>query len=158
MSFIRNTILSLGGTPVPVCQYDFTGITNVVSFVQYSDLFSNTGVRAYDGGLNAITSPTYQEVAATIATVEGRHAAVLNELVGLVPFPDVTEYPAPPSQIYANISAFTISCATSTPLTLPVVRSQTSDYVAPTAKNSVDDITTLNYALTLEHLEATFYT
>jgi len=47
-----------------------------------ASLLESTGVSAYDGAVSAIYDKGIKEVAATIATVEGRHASFLKVLLG----------------------------------------------------------------------------
>jgi hypothetical protein len=51
-----------------------------------------------------------QTVAATIATVEARHAAYLNELVGLNPFPYAFDNATEPTVILDTIETFLSNC------------------------------------------------
>lgn len=85
-------IETLGGEPVQAAEYDF-GVprdadTGPEEYLATAQALENTGVMAYAGALNLIESPDLQTAAATIATVEARHAAYLNLLNGGMPFPD----------------------------------------------------------------------
>ena len=105
VQFLRMTISQRGGTPVNVCSYNFT-VGNVTQFIQTARVFENTGVKAYDGAIGAITDPNLIMGAATIATVEARHASYLNLLDGSVPFPDIFDSTLTPTQVVAALSAF----------------------------------------------------
>ena len=102
---------------MPNCTYSFPVVT-IFDYIRVAALLENTGVSAYDGAANGITDTALQQVAATIATVEARHAAVLNQLNGMSPFPTVNDTALPPSVVVAAASAFQ-SCPF-TPV-LPVV-------------------------------------
>src|SRR6185437_10630082 len=78
VSLIRSTISLRGGTPVPPCNYSFGGITTVSAYVATARILENTGVMAYDGAVNTITDTNLETFAATVATVEARHASYLN--------------------------------------------------------------------------------
>ncbi len=104
-NFIRNLIIQRGGTPVPLCTYNFN-VTSVLDFVNLSRIFENTGVSAYDGAINRISDPNLISGAATIATIEGRFASFVNQLTGNVPFPNVTDQALNPDQVVAVLSAY----------------------------------------------------
>jgi hypothetical protein len=89
---------SLGGTPVQQCNYSFP-ISNVTQFVEIAQRLENVGVSAYDGTLAFLTSPQLQTTGATIASVEARHAAYLNLLRGMIPFPNALDTPLPISTV-----------------------------------------------------------
>jgi Ferritin-like domain len=80
------TIVAMGGTPQPVDCYNF-GFTSADSFLQIAQALENTGVMAYDGAIAGLQNTSLQTAAATIATVEARHAAYLNLLNLSLPFP-----------------------------------------------------------------------
>jgi rubrerythrin len=107
--FLKSTIESAGGTPVTACRYDF-GYTDINGFVQVAQALENTGVMAYDGALANIQKPAYQTAGATIATVEARHAAYLNLLNGMVPFPEAFDEPKTQAQILAIAGQFIVGC------------------------------------------------
>jgi hypothetical protein len=80
------TVQALGGTPQPVDCYNF-GFKTADDFLQIAQALENTGVAAYDGAIASLQSTDLQTTAATIATVEARHAAYLNLLNLTLPFP-----------------------------------------------------------------------
>jgi rubrerythrin len=102
-------ITSLGGTPVGSCTYNF-GYTSVDQFVAIAQALENTGVMAYDGAIALIVNPDLQTAAATIATVEARHASYLNLLNGNVPFPSAFDTPKTMSEILAVAGQFIVTC------------------------------------------------
>ncbi|MEJ7605499.1 MAG: ferritin-like domain-containing protein [Bryobacteraceae bacterium] len=81
------TIRSLGGTPVTAPRFQFP-YNNVDEFVALAQTLENTGVAAYVGAIAQISNPALVTASATIATVEARHAAYLNRIRGMNPFPD----------------------------------------------------------------------
>jgi rubrerythrin len=131
-----SAITARGGTAVPACAYTFAGVTNVTQYVQVAAVLENTGVKAYDGAINTINDKGLQTVAATIATVEARHAAYLNLIangtaVGAmdgVPFPAAFDEAVAPTAIVAAVSPFIVSCPynITTPRVLTVDPSRTS--------------------------------
>ena len=114
---LRAVITQRGGVPVPNCTYSFP-VTTIADYIRVAALLENTGVSAYDGAANAITDTTLQQVAATIATIEARHAALLNALNGQSPFPSNNDTALPPATVVAAASAFQVCPFTPT---LPVV-------------------------------------
>lgn len=108
---LQSTITSLGGTPVSPCTYNF-GVNNVNDFLMTAMALENTGVMAYDGAIAMISSPTVKQAAATIATVEARHASYLNMLNGTQPFPSAFDTPQSMSAVLAIANQFISSCPT----------------------------------------------
>ena len=102
------TIESLGGEPVMEVQYDF-GYTDVTSFLATAQALENTGVSAYDGAGQFISDPELLTVAGTIVAVEARHAAYLNLLNGVLPFPAPTETPLTPAEVLAIAGPFIVA-------------------------------------------------
>jgi hypothetical protein len=116
---LTSTITSLGGTPVAACVYNF-GVNNVNDFLMTAMALENTGVMAYDGAIAMISSPTVKQAAATIATVEARHASYLNVLNGALPFPSAFDTPKSMADVLAIAGQFISSCpAGSSPTTNP---------------------------------------
>lgn len=106
---LRATIRSLGGTPVPPCTYNFS-VGSVNQFVAIARVLENTGVSAYDGAINTLANADLRQTAATIATVEARHAAYLNDISGIVPFPEAFDVVLSPNTIVTAITPFIVSC------------------------------------------------
>ncbi len=105
-----SVIRSLGGSPVPECEYDF-GITSVASAVRTAQVLENTGVMAYDGAIAYIDRRALQTAGATIATVEARHASYLNLLNREVPFPSAFDEPKSPREVCELVhDAFITRC------------------------------------------------
>jgi hypothetical protein len=91
--FVRNTIISLGGTPIPKPTFDFTGgngsgngpfadvFTNYSTFLGVAQAFEENGVRAYKGqATNLMGNNDILEAALRIHSVEGRHVAHLRKM------------------------------------------------------------------------------
>lgn len=106
-----SVITSLGGTPVAACTYDF-GFTDAAGFIATAQALENTGVSAYAGAAQYISDPALLTAAATIATVEARHAAYLNILVNAkaLPFPDAFDTAKSEEEILAIAGPFIVSC------------------------------------------------
>ena len=109
VSALQSTIKSLGGIPVAPCTYSF-GVNNVNDFLMTAMALENTGVMAYDGALAMITNLDVRQAAATIATVEARHASYLNVLNGALPFPSAFDTPKAKADILAIAGQFITSC------------------------------------------------
>ena len=103
-------IKSLGGKPVPECEYNFR-VSNVADFVRTARVLENTGVMAYDGAIAYIDRRAPQTAGAAIATVEARHAAYLNLLNREVPFPSAFDEPKAPQEVCELVhDAFITKC------------------------------------------------
>jgi rubrerythrin len=106
---INLTLVNRGSIGVPACVYNFT-FSNVSQALSLAVALENTGVSAYDGAIAFISDPALAATAGSIATVEGRHAAFLAELIGRSPFPNVLEPTASVSEVFMNASVYIISC------------------------------------------------
>ena len=115
---LKSTITSLGGTPVQPCTYSF-GVNNVNDFLIAAMALENTGVMAYDGAISLITNLDVKQAAASIATVEARHASYLNVLNGAIPFPSAFDTPKSKADVLAIAGAYLSSCPVSVPATNP---------------------------------------
>ena len=93
VNFLRTTITSLGGTPVPKPTFDFSGgngtgmgpfkdaFTNLDLFLAVSQTFEDTGVRAYKGRApELVQTGDILTAALRIHSVEARHAAHIREI------------------------------------------------------------------------------
>ena len=75
---LRKTIKALGGKPVASPSFDFKGTTdNEKSFIGTAFVLENTGVHAYLGQAGRLQSKALLGAAASIVTVEARHAAAV---------------------------------------------------------------------------------
>jgi hypothetical protein len=106
---LQSLISSLGGTPVKPCTYNFPYKT-ADQFATLAALLENTGVMAYDGALYQIQSVSIRTAAATIATVEGRHASYLNLLTGTSPASASFDTPGTSANIMAAVSQYITAC------------------------------------------------
>jgi len=109
VSALTSLLKARGATPVSKCTYNFN-VSTISDFVMLAKTLENTGTQAYDGAVDKITDRTLLAAAATIATVEARHAGWLNLLNNQVPFPDSFEPAQQPAQVAADISALLVSC------------------------------------------------
>ena len=101
----------LGANAVGPCTYDFSSaFGSIQAFLATAQVFENTGVMAYDGAIRYVDAGDYLQAGAQIATIEARHAAFLNELNGGSPFPDAFDTGKKPSEIYAAIKPFLVTC------------------------------------------------
>ena len=102
---IRNLIRNLGGTPInpPTFRLNFT---NADDFLSTAMLLENTGVGAYNGAIPGVFNPSLVTAAATIATVEARHAAYLNRVMGQNPFPSAFDAGKTVAEILAAAAPF----------------------------------------------------
>lgn len=150
VSFLR-TALGSAARPKPT----FKGLeTNTYAeFVAVSQTLENTGVGAYLGAAPYINSSAYLAAAASIATVEARHAGFLNDTnEALLTFATQNgsgdpafDKPLTDGQIRSAVGPFIASLNGG-----PAV-----DYAFLRSNNN--DLRILNFALALEYLEAEFY-
>ena len=110
--FLLRTIQSLGGTPKPACTYNFT-YNNIDDFLATAVVLEDTGVSAYDGAAKLIKNPAILTAAATIATVEGRHASYLRLITGAIPFPNAFDPAKTMAEVLAAAGGFITSCPAS---------------------------------------------
>ena len=108
---LNSVIKSLGGKPAAPCTYNF-GYKTIDDFVKTAAALENTGVSAYDGAVAMLQDSGLKTAAATIATVEARHASFLNLLNGAIPFPDAFDTPKSMADILAIAGQFIIACPT----------------------------------------------
>lgn len=101
-------IEQLGGTPVERAEYEFPYETPS-EFLQLAATFETTGVSAYDGAISLLSDDELLTASATIATVEGRHSAFLNEITGENPFPRAFDEAKSMEEIKEIISQFIVS-------------------------------------------------
>lgn len=98
-------IRRLGGTPVTAPRFQFP-YENADQFIALAAVLENTGVSAYNGAIPMISSAALVTASATIATVEARHAAYLNRVRGMVPFPDAFDAGKSMAEILEAIKPF----------------------------------------------------
>lgn len=84
---LKQTIKAFGGTPVKSPSFDFKGTTdNEKSFIGTAFVLENTGVHAYLGQAPRLLSRKLLAAAASIVTIEARHAAAIAVLNGDDPY------------------------------------------------------------------------
>lgn len=81
--FLKAAITAAGTTPLKALTVDFTSIdfSSRSSVLNAAQAFEDLGVAAYAGAGQFISAPTYLLIAAKIASVEARHAALIRDLV-----------------------------------------------------------------------------
>jgi hypothetical protein len=84
---ITATVKKLGGKPAPQPKAEFP-LKNAKSVLELAATVENLGAAAYLGQAPRIESPEVLSAALSIHTVEGRHAAALNTLLGESITPD----------------------------------------------------------------------
>lgn len=82
------TISSLGGTPVQAqASYNFPRFGSQAEVLQYFQTVEELGAAAYLGQAPRIQNPDLLTAAVSIHNVEGQHAAILSDLIGVAPAP-----------------------------------------------------------------------
>lgn len=92
-------ITDLGGKPVREAAYDFGYGSDPQAFLMTAAALENTGVSAYDGAGRHFDDADLLTAAGGIVSVEARHAAYLNLITGVSPFPEGFEMAKSPDQI-----------------------------------------------------------
>jgi hypothetical protein len=103
---LTGAVTNLGGTPVEEATYDFGYGSDPKRFLATAQALENTGVMAYDGAIQYLTSADLVTAAAAIAAVEARHAAYLNLVNGQIPFPAGFEQAKSKAEILAVAGPF----------------------------------------------------
>lgn len=133
---------ALGSSARPEPTFKGLEASDIGTFATLSRTFENVGVGAYLFGASAISDKNTLLKAATILTVEARHAGFLDELTGKALSPSgAFDKPLTQSDIVTAVS--------------PFVASLNGGPDPSGALKSDTDI--LNFALLLEFLEAKFY-
>ncbi|GAA5977429.1 hypothetical protein JCM11641_000959 [Rhodosporidiobolus odoratus] len=91
---------ALGDAAVSDCSYVF-GLSSPKAVVATARLLENVGVAAYLGAAGDITEPAYLAAAASILTVEARHASYLNSISGQSGFPTSYDSGLNYAQVYS---------------------------------------------------------
>ncbi len=76
---------ALGSKATSAPKVDFGDATSKAKWIPTSFALENTGVHAYSGQVLNISNPAYVAAAASILTIEARHASVAGLLMGATP-------------------------------------------------------------------------
>ncbi len=142
VSFFQEALRNAGPGPRPKPTFKGLQRDNQRDFAALSCALENTGVGAFLWAMSAIADRNYRAAAASIMTIEARHAGFVDALLGK-PLSENGAFDKPISQaeIVKAVSPFVESL------------NGGPDPAAPLS----NDIAILNFALFLEHLEAEFY-
>lgn len=114
VTFLTTGIIGIGGAPKPTPQFDFTAggrypgvFSNYRTFLELSQTFEETGVKAYKGQAgNLITSSALLTAALRIHSVEARHAAEIRRLRGEKAWTGAFDEALTKEQVLAMVSPF----------------------------------------------------
>jgi rubrerythrin len=84
---LTEEVKKLGGKPAPAPETDFS-LEDEKGALELASTLENLGAAAYLGQVPRIKSDTVLGTVLSIHSVEGRHAAAVNELLGKTPTPD----------------------------------------------------------------------
>lgn len=101
----------LGGEPAQAGEYEF-GVESVDGFLGTAAVVENVGVSAYAGAAPFIESPDLLGAALSIHSVEARHAAVLNNVVGEAPYPNAFDGARSQQEVLDAAGPFIVGNAT----------------------------------------------
>ncbi|MFN2464114.1 MAG: ferritin-like domain-containing protein [Candidatus Dormibacteria bacterium] len=101
-------ITQAGGKPVakPTFNFPAATFTDKATFLKTAQTFEETGVKAYHGQVTKIKSKDVLGAAGSIAGVESRHAAIINDILGAKQVPAPFEANAPMSDILTAVKPF----------------------------------------------------
>jgi hypothetical protein len=86
VKFLRK---ALGKKAVKSPKFDFGAtVTDIDKFKATASALENTGVHAYLGQAGNLKTPAYLSAAASILTIEARHASVINDIISAKITPD----------------------------------------------------------------------
>ena len=142
VSFFQTALKRAGVTPRPKPTFKGLAQAELDDFIAMSGTLENTGVGAFLMAMPAISDAKATAAAASIVTIEARHAGFVNALLGK-PLAENGAFDKP-------ISQNTIVDAVS-----PFIESLNGGPDPADELNS--DPVILNFALLLEHLEAEYY-
>jgi len=118
---ISGVIQAAGWIPAPAC--NFTSTINSLgndpeTWLSTLTTVENVGAQAYTGAVRYLTNNVFLQYAATVATVEARHASFLNTLTKAnngSPFPETIQSGKTVDQVFAAVASFFTDCPTSAP-------------------------------------------
>ena len=142
VNFFQTALKKAGATPRPKPTFKGLAHSDVDDFIAMSCVLENAGVGAFLMAMPAIKDKDYTAAAASIVTIEARHAGFVNGLLGK-PLSETGAFDKPISHgnIVEAVSPFIASLNG-----------------GPSPEDELkSDLVILNFALLLEHLEAEFY-
>jgi hypothetical protein len=105
---LTTTVKGLGGTPAKEPKAEFP-LENAKAVTELAGTVENLGAAAYLGQAANIKSPDVLAAALSIHSVEGRHAAVLNTLLGMPITPDgAFAAPADANTVLKSVEPFIV--------------------------------------------------
>ena len=106
---LTSAVKAAGGKPAPKPKTEFP-LNNAQQVLRLASTVENLGAAAYLGQAARIQSPEVLAAALSIHSVEGRHAAALNTLLGKTPVPDGPfAAPAPAGMVLNAVQPFIVS-------------------------------------------------
>ena len=114
--FLNTGLTGIGGFPKAAPQFDFTGggkypevFSDYRTFLEVSQMFEDTGVKAYKGQAgNLITSSKLLTAALRIHSVEARHAAEVRRLRGVKAWEGAFDEALSKEEVLAMVSPFIV--------------------------------------------------
>ena len=105
---LTDAVKAAGGKPAPKPKTEFP-LNNRVQVLRLASTVENLGAAAYLGQAARIQGPDVLAAALSIHSVEGRHAAALNTLLGKTPVPDGPfAQPAPAGMVLNAVQPFIV--------------------------------------------------
>lgn len=107
---LRDLIVRLGGTPLPVCTVTFARFATAGDMMRTAFAIENVGVSAYLGVVPLLRIPQVQTGVASIASVQSRHAAYIGVLNGESPAPAPADTPRSREEVLGLLDPFIGRC------------------------------------------------
>lgn len=108
---IRSLIARLGMTSLPTCTVTFARFDTATDLVQTAFAIENLGVSAYLGVVPLLRIPQVQTGAASISSVQSRHAAYLGLLNGQSPAPAAADTPRSREEVLRLLDPYIGTCS-----------------------------------------------
>lgn len=154
---ISQTIEELGGDPIPEGKYSF-GYKTPTEFLKIAKALENTGVTAYKGAAPEIADNAVLKPALAVHSVEARHASFLNLLNTTSPFPRAFDRARTVEEVLEIAMPFIKKQPELDKKAITELDDPNDPKPDRKKDDEISDLEVLKYALTLERLEATFYT
>jgi rubrerythrin len=154
---ISKTIEKLGGNPVPEGKYAF-GYKTPSEFLKIAKALENTGVTAYKGAAPEIADNAVLKPALAVHSVEARHASFLNLINTTSPFPRSFDRARTVEEVLEIAMPFIKKQPELDKKAITKLDDKNDPKPDRKKDDKTSDLEVLKYALTLERLEATYYT
>ena len=107
----QSILASVGGTPPQGCKFDFSSsLTSVSEMITVARTVEHVGIGAYLGAAHLVGDQGILTAAATIVTIESRHATLLNIFDEATAISEPFEMALLPNEVLAIAGPFISGC------------------------------------------------